>query len=78
MTSIDCATIAARLMQTAAELGPDELRILSLVTERLRTGQRRYGRFDLADDHRDFRQESLEEVADALVYAGCALLRGAA
>jgi hypothetical protein len=76
MTSTDRTGMAERLVEICAELGPGELRVLVLVAERLRTGQRRYGRFDLGTDRRDFRHESLEEVADALVYAACGLLRG--
>jgi hypothetical protein len=72
----DGAGMAERLTEICAELGPGELRMLLLVAERLRTGQRRYGRFDLAADDRDWHTESLEEVADALVYAACALMRG--
>jgi len=62
----------AGFMSIAADLGDHERAVLQLVAERLRMGQRRYGRFDVGTDRRDFRQEALEEVADALVY-GAAL-----
>ena len=67
--------LAERLTQSTAELGPDELRVLVLVAERLATGRRRYGPLDLAGDRRDFQGEALEEVADALVYAACGLIQ---
>lgn len=69
------ADTARQLLDVCAELGTDELRVLLLVAERLATG-RRYGRFDLATDGRYFQHEAVEEVADALVYAACALMRG--
>ena len=70
------ADTARQLLELCAELGADELRVLLLVAERLRIGQRRYGRFDLVTDRRDFQHESLEEIADAMVYAACGLMRG--
>lgn len=76
MTATDGADTAHQLLDVCAELGTEELRVLVLVAERLRVGQRRYGRFDLATDRRDFHHEALEEVADALVYAACGLMRG--
>jgi hypothetical protein len=65
-----------RLVQTAAELGRDELRLLVLVAERLAAGRRRYGSLDIEGDARDFRNEALEEAADGLAYVACALIRG--
>lgn len=70
--------LAQRLMATAADLGADELRVLLLVAERLAKGRQRYGELELGSDRRDFSHESLEEIADALVYAACALVRGRA
>lgn len=64
-----------RLTELVFELGFDEMRVLILVAERLRVGQQHYGRFDLATDRRDFAHEALEEIADALVYAACGLMR---
>jgi hypothetical protein len=68
----------AGLMQLIAQLGDDERAVLQVVAERLHMGQQRYGRFSIATDGRDFRHEAVEEVADALVYAAAALLRGRA
>jgi hypothetical protein len=76
MTGTDGASMAERLVEICAELGADELRVVILVAERLRVGQRRYGRFDVGTDRRDFHHEAIEEVADALVYAACGLMRG--
>jgi hypothetical protein len=66
----------AGLLAIATKLDTDERAVLQLVAERLLTGQHRYGRFDVATDRRDFRHEAVEEVADALVCAAAALLRG--
>jgi len=76
MSGTDGAGMAERLVEICAEQSADELRVLLLVAERLRIGQRRYGRFNLTTDCRNFEQESIEEVADALVYAACGLMRG--
>jgi hypothetical protein len=73
--TVDHGRDLAGLMHLAAELGDTERAVLQLVAERLKDGQERYGRFDLATDRRDFRHESLEEIADALVYAACGLMR---
>ncbi len=66
----------AGLLRIIGQLGAEERAILHLVAERLHMGQQRFGRFTVATDARDFGQEAAEEVADALVYAACALLRG--
>lgn len=65
-----------RLHAVASELGVDELAVLCLVAERLRLGRERYGPLQVATDRRDFGVEALEEVADGLVYAAVALMRG--
>ena len=78
MTRTNCAGMAERLVEIAAELGTDELRVLLLVAERLARGRRQYGALQVAHDGRDFRHEALEEVADALVYVSATLIRGRA
>ncbi len=75
MTGTDGAGLAQRLTEVCAELGTDELRVLVLVADRLRTGRRRYGTLDVATDRRCFPVEALEEAADGLVYAAVALMR---
>jgi hypothetical protein len=62
-------------MHLIAQLGDDERAVLQLVAERLHTGQQRYGRFNLAADGRNWHGETLEEIADALVYVACGLMR---
>jgi len=57
-----------------AELRGDELQIAELVVQRLGDGREQYGRWDLSDQ-RDYLQEAVEEVVDALHYSGAALLR---
>lgn len=52
-----------------AELGPDEVRVLTRLAARLLEGQRRYGRLDVAHDRRDWRAERGDEIADLLVYS---------
>lgn len=73
--TMDGAGLAERLVDVAAELGIDELRVLVLVAERLRTGRQRYGTLQVATDRRCFPVEALEEAADGLVYAAVALMR---
>jgi hypothetical protein len=70
MTALD------RLVTLASGLGHDEQAVLLLVAERLVMGRTRYGELDIAHDGRRFGVEALEEAADGLVYAACALMRG--
>ena len=65
----------AGFMHLIVQLGAEERAVLQLVAERLHTGQQRCGQFDLATDGRDWHRETLEEIADALVYAACGLMR---
>ncbi len=65
-----------RLMAVASQLAVDELEVLTIVAERLLTGQRCYGLLRVATDTRDFHREALEECADGLVYAAAGLVRG--
>lgn len=76
MIETDGAGMAERLTGLCAELGADELRVLLLVAERLVKGRRCYGALHVESDGRDFRVETLEEIADALVYSACSLMRG--
>jgi hypothetical protein len=69
-------TALDRLHDIASQLGADEQAVLLLVAERLTVGRERYGTLDLAHDGRRFGIEALEEAADGLVYAACALMRG--
>lgn len=64
-----------RLIATATELGREELEVLTLIADRLLTGQQEYGLLRLERDSRDFRREALEECADGMVYLACAALR---
>ncbi len=66
----------AALHSHATDLGPDEVRVLARIAERLRGGRETYGPLALATDARDFRgKEAREEVEDALVYLACAWLK---
>jgi hypothetical protein len=67
---------AEELARLASELGPVERRILVELAQRLRDGERRYGRFNLSTDRRDFRAEAAEEALDLAIYAAAQLLRG--
>jgi hypothetical protein len=58
-----------------AELGSQEVAVLTLLAKRLQLGQRAYGLIDVASDPRDYDAERGEELADALVYTGMAELR---
>ena len=43
-------------------------KILDLIEQRLKVGERRYGKQNIASDGRDFVKESLEEALDCSVY----------
>ena len=51
-----------------AELGDDELRVLLVLARRLLVGQKAYGRLDVRNDPRDWRQERAAELQDLLIY----------
>jgi hypothetical protein len=56
----------------------DELRVVHFIVERLLgLGRVAYGALDLSTDRRNFERELDEELADALVYVACAVLRHA-
>jgi hypothetical protein len=66
---------AENIEQICGRLGPDELKVLELVAERLANGQETYGLFDIDTDERDFPKEALEEVVDASIYSAVQLLK---
>ena len=57
-------------------LGPDEVRVLERIAERLRMGARVYGQLGIRDDPRDWKKEGREELLDAAVYYAIASLKG--
>ena len=61
------------LSEIGNELGDVELRVVARVAQRLRMGQRQYGKFKPPEDKRDFNREMLEEILDAQVYASVSL-----
>ena len=68
-------TARQRLLGIAQVLSAEELDVLLAVAEGLMTGRQVYGPLDPAKDRRDFVNETLEEVRDALVYIGAELVR---
>lgn len=60
------------------KLGDDEREIIEWIVEGLTQGRITYGQLDAARDPRNWRREALEEVRDALIYAGAALVRDTA
>jgi hypothetical protein len=66
----------AALDFAVSKLGPDEVRVLTRIADRLALGRAQYGALDIANDRRAFRgHEAREEVEDALVYFACAWLK---
>jgi len=64
------------LLEAAADLGADELRVLARIARRLAMGARQYGALDVVRDARDFDgKEAREEIEDSLVYFACAWLK---
>ena len=63
------------LRNRARQLGPDELRVLVTIAERLVAGRAQYGELVLATDRRDFTIEASEEALDAAVYLAARLLK---
>ena len=57
------------------KLNEDEQAVLDLIRDRLKTGQKDYGKLRLQNDTRNFNDEALEEVLDAAIYLACELER---
>lgn len=53
----------------------DEPRIIELVRQRLKLGETEYGKLDVASDKRNFKNETLEELLDAVIYLAAELIR---
>ena len=49
-------------------------KILKLIKERLKEGERKYGRENVETDGRDFTTEALEEILDCCVYIAAKLI----
>lgn len=56
--------------------GPDEIRVLGLVAERLTQGRRQHGELRLDRSAEGFQREALEHAGDALVDVAAALVLG--
>ena len=63
------------LVSVARRLGPDERRVLCLLAHRLFIGAGTYGVLKLGADHRDFRDETADELLDACAYAAMLALK---
>jgi len=63
------------LRNSARQLGPDELRVLVTIAERLVAGRAVYGELHVADDPRRMKQEAGEELLDACVYLAADVLK---
>jgi hypothetical protein len=59
-----------------AQLGADEVRVLTRIAERLVMGRKQYGELDIASDGRDWNEEARQEVLDLAVYAAIKLEGG--
>lgn len=68
-------TAREQILAALTELGEDELAVLAEVAAGLVAGRGAYGELRLAADRRDFEREALDEVRDALVYLGAAIVR---
>lgn len=67
---------ATTLEEVCEGLGPDELRVLVLVAERLAKGRACYGKLRIESDSRTWRAELREELLDAIVYRAIGDLAG--
>lgn len=74
--TIDAPDVSARheMLEAFEHLGPIEQQIVCVLVQRMGRGQVEYGRFR-DDDPRHEPDEMIEEVVDALVYGGRALVK---
>ena len=64
--------LEAEVVAIAAQLSPDELRVLRFISRRMiRIGHGKYGPLDLDADRRRWSKEKAEEQADFVFYSGC-------
>jgi hypothetical protein len=64
-----------QIVQECEFLNEDELEIVLLVAQGLRSGRDVYGPMDLDYDQRDSKQEAIAELRDCLVYTNMAVLK---
>lgn len=57
-----------RIAILCGELGPDELRVVERVAERMCMGRRQYGELCIRSDTRNWRKQTHEELLDAVAY----------
>ena len=69
-------TDVTTLEEITAGLGPDELRVLVLIAERLARGRSQYGKLRIESDSRDWSREAREEALDLCVYSAIHSLSG--
>lgn len=64
-----------RIARLCGELGPDELRVLERVAQRLAMGRKHYGLLNIEKDQREWTKEATEEVLDMSAYLALAMLK---
>jgi len=63
------------MSDTVVNLTEDELAVVEFVLEGLRAGRHVYGPLDVEGDGRDFIDEALQELRDAMVYLPAQIMR---
>lgn len=64
-----------QVLQALFMLNDDEVEVLYRVSEGLLHGREAYGPLKIETDTRDFREESVQELRDCLVYVNMAILK---
>lgn len=67
--------MTTKLAKLIVQLGPDEIRVLERIAERLAMGRKQYGELAVENDPRDWKREASEELLDGCVYLAIASLR---
>lgn len=63
-----------RIIYDTGDVSDDEKRVLELVEEGLSSGREVYGPLEIDEDNRDWLEEAIEELRDALVYIAAKLV----
>lgn len=64
-----------RIAILCGELGPDELKVLERVAQRLAMGRKHYGLLNIEQDRREWTKEATEEALDMSAYLALAMLK---
>lgn len=64
-----------QIFNKLADLEGDELKVISILVDKMLLGSNKYGSWDSENDKRDYQKEAMEEVMDALNYCAMKMVK---